>query len=225
MPKPSGAFVAGMEDVIAVYHLPYDPTIPTLCFDEYGLALTADTHEPLPPRPGDLAKQDYEYRRAGSCVLFGAFEPQTGRRIIQVDARRTRREFAHVIKALLTEHYPDATRVRLVLDNLNIHTPGALYETFPAEDARALAERIEWHFTPKHGSWLDMQEIEWAVLKRQLFTHQRLATQAAVEQVVTAWADGRTQRRVRVDWRFTLADARLTMHACYPIHSPCTDTA
>ena len=193
--------------------------------DEYGFALTADTRTPLPPRPGAVAKQDYEYTRHGSCVLFGAFEPQTGRRVIQVAERRTRREFAQFVKTVLTEVYPDATRVRLVLDNLNIHTPGALYETFPAAEARALAARIEWHFTPKHGSWLNMQEIEWAILKRQVFRHQRLATCAAVEQAVTAWAAGRTQRRVRVDWRFTLADARLTMHHCYPILRPCTDTA
>jgi transposase len=217
--------VANLEDVIAVYHLPYDPAIPTLCLDEYGIALTDDTRAPLPPRPGDVAKQDYEYSRHGSCVLFGAFEPHTGRRIIQVAERRTRREFAHVIKAVLTETYPTATRVRLVLDNLNIHTPGALYETFPAAEARALAARIEWHFTPKHGSWLNMQEIEWAILKRQVFRHQRLATQAAVAQAVSAWATGRTQRRVRVDWRFTLADARRTMHHCYPLPSSCTDTA
>lgn len=225
MPEPTGAFVANLEDVIDVYHQPYDPMIPTLCMDEYGLALTADTHEPLPPRPGDVAKQDYAYSRAGGCTLFGAVEPQTGRRIISVYERRTRREFAAFIKTLLTEHYPDAPRVRLVLDNLNIHTPGALYETFPAAEARALVARIEWHFTPKHGSWLNMQEIEWAILKRQVFKHQRLATRAAVEQVVTAWAAGRTQRRLRVDWRFTLADARLKMHHCYLLPSPCTDTA
>ena len=205
--------------------MPDDPAIPSLCLDEYGLALTADTHASLPPRPGDVAKQDYEYSRAGSCTLFGVVEPHTGRRVIGVAERRTRREFAAFIKTLLTEHYPDAPRVRLVLDNLNIHTPGALYETFPAAEARALAQRIEWHFTPKHGSWLNMQEIEWAILKRQVFTHQRLATRAAVEQVVSAWATGRTQRRVRIDWRFTLADARLTMHNCYPMPSSCTVTA
>lgn len=225
MPTPNGAFVAAMEDVISVYQLPYDPTCPTLCIDEYGLALTAETHAPLPPRPGDVAKQDYEYSRHGSCTLFGAFEPHTGQRTIRVYARRTRHEFAAFIKAVLTDVYPDAPHVRLVLDNLNIHTPGALYETFPAAEARALAQRIVWHFTPKHGSWLNMQEMEWAVLKRQVFTHQRLATRAAVEQVVTAWALGRTAARRRVDWRFTVADARLTMHACYPIPEQCSDTA
>jgi transposase len=196
-----------------------------LCMDEYGIALTADTRAPLPPRPGDVAKQDYEYSREGGCTLFGAFEPHTGRRVIRVYERRTRREFAAFIKTVLTEHYPDAPRVRLVLDNLNIHTAGALYETVPAAEARALAARIEWHFTPKHGSWLNMQEIEWSILKRQVFKHQRLATQAAVEQAVSAWAAGRTQRRLRVDWRFTLADARLTMHNCYPIPGPWPDTA
>jgi hypothetical protein len=225
MPEPSGAFVAAMEDVIEVYQVPYDPTVPTLCFDEMGLALTADTRDPLPPRPGDVAKQDYEYSREGSCVLFGAFEPHTGRRVIQVTARRTRREFAEVIKTLLTEHYPEAPCVRLVLDNLNIHTAGALYEHLPAAEARALVRRIEWHFTPKHGSWLNMQEIEWAVLKRQVCKHQRLATQAAVEHAVTTWAASRTARRVRVDWRFTVEDARLTMHNCYPISDHALDTA
>lgn len=189
------------------------------------MALTAETRAPIPPRPGAVAKQDYEYSRHGSCVLFGAFEPHTGRRILQVCERRTRREFAHFLKIVLTEHYPDARRVRLVLDNLNIHTPGALYETFPAAEARALARRIEWHFTPKHGSWLNIQEIEWAILKRQVVKHQRLASRAAVEQVVSAWAAGRTQRRVRVDWRFTVEDARRTMHHCYPIPHPGTDTA
>ena len=214
-----------MEDVLEVYHLPYDATIPSPCLDEYGVALTDDTRAPLPSRPGDLAKQDYEYSRQGSCTLFGAFEPHTGRRVIRVFERRTRREFALFVKTLLTEHYPEATRIRLVLDNLNTHTPGALYETFPAAQAQALVQRIEWHFTPKHGSWLNMQEIEWAVLKRQLLRHQRLATRQAVEQAVTAWTATRTDRRVRVDWRFTVADARLTMHNCYPIPSPCPRTA
>jgi transposase len=214
-----------MEAVLDVYHLPYDPLIPTVCLDEYGMALTGDTRPPAPARPGTLAKQDYEYSRHGSCVVFGAFEPHTGRRIIAVEERRTRREFAHFIKRLLSEVYPDAPRVRLVLDNLNIHTAGALYETFPAAEARALAARIAWHFTPKHGSWLNMQEIEWAILKRQVLRHQRLASRAAVEQVVTAWATGRTERRLRVDWRFTMADARRVMHTCYPIPSPYSDTA
>ena len=199
--------------------------MPSLCLDEYGLALTADTRASLPPRPGDVAKQDYEYTRAGGCTLFGAFEPHTGRRHIRVYDRRTRHEFAGFVKTLLTEVYPDAPRVRLVLDNLNIHTPGAFYEAFPAAEARALVARIEWHFTPKHGSWLNMQEIEWAILKRQVLRHQRLPTRMAVEQAVSAWADGRTERRVRVAWRFTLADARLTMHTCYPIPGPRPDTA
>lgn len=208
-----------MEDVLAVYHLPYDPRCPTLCLDEYGLALTRATRPPLPPRAGDVAKQDYEYRRQDGCSLFGAFEPHTGQRVLQVYGRRTRREFAECLKTLLTEHYPQAERIRLVLDNLNTHTPGALYETFPAAEARALAARIEWHFTPKHGSWLNMQEIEWALLKRQCLRHRRLATQAGVARVVTAWAASRTEQRVRVEWRFTVADARLVMHNCYPIPS------
>jgi transposase len=225
IPQANGAYVAAMEDVLAVYQLPYDATVPTICLDEYGFALTDDTRPPLPARPGDIAKQDYEYSRHGSCSLFGAVEPHTGTRIIQVFARRTRREFAQMIKTLLTEHYPDAIRVRLVLDNLNTHTPGALYETFPAAEASALAGRIEWHFTPKHGSWLNMQEIEWAILKRQVLRHQRLASIPAVEAVVTAWASARTQRRRRINWRFTVADARLTMHHVYPIPSQCPDTA
>jgi len=217
--------VAALEDVIAVYHLPYDASIPTLCLDEYGFALTADTREPLPARPGDVAKQDYEYRREGSCNLFGVFEPHTGFRLITVTERRTKREFAHVVKTLLTEHFPDAVRVRLVLDNLNIHTPGAFYETFPAEEARALVERIEWHFTPKHASWLNMQEVEWAVLRRQTLWRQRLASCDQVQHEASAWARERVERRNRIDWRFTIADARRKMRHCYPFPSSCPDTA
>lgn len=218
-------FVAALEDVLAVYHLPYDSTIPVLCLDEYGFALTADTRASLPPRPGDVAKQDYEYSRHGSCNLFGVFEPQTGFRLLTVTERRTQQEFAHVIKTLLTAHFPDALRVRLVLDNLNIHTPGALYETFPADEARALAERIEWHFTPKHASWLNMQEIEWAVLRRQTLWRRRLASREQVQHEAAAWASERVERRVRVDWRFTIADARRKMRHCYPFTNPCPDTA
>lgn len=223
--ETSGAFVAALEDIIALYHLPYDPTIPSLCLDEYGFALTDDTRAPLPSRPGDVAKQDYEYSRHGSCVLFGAFEPHTGFRVITVMERRTRQEFAHVVKALLTEHFPTAVRIRLVLDNLNIHTPGALYETFPAEEARALVERIEWHFTPKHASWLNMQEIEWSILRRQTLWRRRLASREQVQQEASAWAAERVERRERIDWRFTIADARAKMQRCYPIPTPCPDTA
>ena len=160
-----------------------------------------------------MAKRDYEYSSHGSCVLFGAFELHTGFCVITVMERRTGREFAHVVKALLTEHFPTAVRIQLVLGNLNIHTHGALYETFPAAESRALVERIEWHFTPKHSSWLNMQEIEWSILRRQTLWRQRLSSREQVQQEASAWAAERVERRERIDWRFTIADARVKYSA------------
>src|SRR5262249_39334963 len=154
-PEASGAFVAALEDVIEVYHQPYDPACPRVCVDEGGKQLIGEVREPLPVRPGSAAKQDHEYVRNGTANLFMAFEPLAGRRVVEVTERRTAVDFAQFLRRLLEEVYPEARKVVLVTDNLNTHAPGSLYEAFAPAEARRLAERIGWHYTPKHGSWLN----------------------------------------------------------------------
>jgi transposase len=153
-----------MEDVIEVYHRPFDPECPTACVDEGGKQLIGEVRPPWPVRVGSPAKEDYEYERHGTANLFMAFEPLAGRRVVEVTARRTAVDFAKFLKRLLDEVYPDAGRVVLVTDNLNTHCAGSLYEAFGPAEARRLVERIEWHYTPKHGSWLNTAEIELSVL-------------------------------------------------------------
>ena len=156
-----------MEDVLEVYQRPYDPRFPQVCLDEVSTQLLADTRPPLPPAPGRAAREDYEYVRQGVANVFLCFEPLRGWRQATVTERRTRQDWAQVIKALVDVHYPTAERIVLVMDNLNTHTLGSLYEAFPPPEARRLAEKLELHYTPKHGSWLNMAEIELSVLRRQ----------------------------------------------------------
>jgi transposase len=208
-----------MEDVIEVYHRPYDSAVPQVCVDEGGKQLVGDVREPLPVRPRSAAKQDSEYERHGTANLFMAFEPLAGRRVVEVTQRRTAVDFARFLKRLLDEVYPAAERVVLVTDNLNTHGPGSLYEAFEPAEARRLAERLEWHYTPRHGSWLNMAEIELSVLARQCLD-RRIPDREALAREVAAWMAGRNADMVGAAWRFTTDDARIRLKKLYPTIQP-----
>ena len=204
-----------MEDVIEVYHRPHDPTRPVVCADEAGKQLLGDVRPPLPVRAGSPAREDSEYARNGTANLFMAFEPLAGRRVVEVTARRTAVDFARFIKRLVDEVYPDAARVVLVTDNLNTHCTGSLYEAFAPAEARRLAERVEWHYTPKHGSWLNMAEIELSALARQCLD-RRIPDAGTLTREVAAWEQRRNAAAVKADWQFTAADARVRLKKLYP---------
>jgi DDE superfamily endonuclease len=214
-PQGSAAFVSAMEDVIEVYHRPYDATHPVVAVDEGGKQLIGEVRPPLPVRPGDAAKEDSEYERNGVANLFVAVEPLAGRRLVEVTDRRTAVDFARFLKRLLDEVYVDAERVVLVCDNLNTHTPASLYEAFAPAEARRLAERIEWHYTPKHGSWLNVAECELSVLARQCLD-RRIPDRVTLEREVAAWQERRNAQVVKIDWQFTTADARVKLKRLYP---------
>lgn len=207
-----------MEDVLEVYQRPYDPRFPQVCLDEVSTQLLADTRPPQPPAPGRVARQDYEYVRQGVANLFVCCEPLRGWRSATVTERRTRRDWAQVIQALVDVHYPAAERIVLVLDNLNTHTLGSLYEAFPPAEARRLASKLEIHYTPKHGSWLNMAEIEISILRRQCLA-RRIPDQPALTREVAAWETAQNARSGTVTWRFTTADARIRLKHLYPIHA------
>jgi len=214
-PGADAAFVAAMEDVLEVHHRPYDPSCPVVGLDEGGKQLIGDVREPLPVRPGSAAKEDYEYQRHGVANLFLAFEPLAGRRLVEVTDRRTAVDFARFLKRLLDELYPEAVRVVLVVDNLNTHRPASLYEAFAPAEARRLAARLEWHYTPKHGSWLNMAEVELSVLARQCLD-RRIPDRQTLEREVAAWQQRRNAAAVKADWQFTTADARIKLKRLYP---------
>jgi hypothetical protein len=204
-----------MEDVIEVYHRPFDPECPTVCVDEAGKQLIGEIRPPLPVRVGSPAKEDSEYQRNGVANVFMAFEPLAGRRVVEVTARRTAVDFARFLKRVLDEVYPDAARVVLVTDNLNTHRVGSLYEAFAPTEARRLAERIEWHYTPKHGSWLNVAEIELSALARQCLD-RRIPDAETLKREVAAWERRRNAAAVKADWQFTAADARVRLKKLYP---------
>jgi hypothetical protein len=204
-----------MEDVLDVYHRPYDERRPVVCIDEQPKQLVSEARQPLPPRPGTPARYDYEYRREGVANLFMAFEPLLGWRSVQVTERRTARDFAEVLRWLAEDVHPDAEKIVLVTDNLNTHTPACLYEAFEPARARWIAARLEWHFTPKHGSWLNMAEVELAALTKQCLD-RRIGSLGHLRRVVSAWEDERNERMVEVKWRFTTADARIKLRSLYP---------
>jgi len=214
-PKASASFVANMEDVLDTYEKPYDPARPVVCVDEGGKQLIGEVREPLPVRPGSPAKQDSEYKRGGVANLFMAFEPLAGRRHVEVTARKTSVDFARFMKRLADDHYPDAQRIVLVCDNLSTHSPAAFYEAFDPAEARRLAQRFEWHYTPKHGSWLNVAEMELSVLARQCLD-RRIPDQESLAREVDAWRQQRNAAVVKVHWQFTTADARLNLHKLYP---------
>jgi hypothetical protein len=204
-----------MEDVLDLYAQPPDARRPTVCFDERPVQLVAHTRMPLPPAPGRPARIDYEYRRNGTCNLFTFFAPHLGWRHVEVTDRRTKVDFAATMKALVDAYFPYATTIRVVLDNLNTHGPASLYEAFTPAEARRIAKKIEFHYTPKHGSWLNMAEAEIALLSRQALD-QRLPDTDAVRRVVAAWERPRNDTRATIDWRFTVTDARRKLKRLYP---------
>jgi hypothetical protein len=208
--QPSAQYVAKMEDVLDVYARPYDAQRPVVCVDEVSKTLHTTPHGRLPLAPGQPARQDYEYERQGVCNLFLAVEPLVGRRTVRVSERRTMQDFAEELRLLVEESYPDAKTIVLVTDNLNTHTPACLYTRFAPEQARRLAARLEWHYTPEHGSWLNIAECELSVLARQCLK-RRIADPAVLEQEVAAWQAERNAAHVTVDWHFTTQDARTTL--------------
>ena len=214
-PKANAAFVAAMEDVIEVYHRPHDPARPLVCLDETSKQLIAETRQPLPVRPGQAARFDYEYRRGGVANLFMLFAPLEGWRHVEVTERRTAVDYARVLKHLSDVGFPAAEKIVLVQDNLNTHAPASLYEAFPPAEARRLAERFEWHYTPKHGSWLDMAESELAVLTSQCLD-RRIEDRETLAREVGAWLARRNAANAKADWRFTTEDARIKLKSLYP---------
>lgn len=222
MPKRHDAdFACAMEDVLEVYQRPYDPRFPQVNVDEASKQLVAEIVSPLPPRPGQPQRIDYEYERRGTANLFLLFEPLTGWRHVKVTDRRTKLDFAEVLRELSDVHYPQAERIVLVMDNLNTHKLSVLYEAFPPAEARRLVERFEVHYTPKHASWLNVAECELSVLSRQCLA-RRLESRALLEREVQAWERDRNQQAARVDWRFTTADARIKLKRLYPELAPAT---
>jgi transposase len=214
-PKANAGFVAAMEDVLAVYARPYDPKRPKVCFDEGGKQLIGEVRPPLPVRPGQPQREDYEYERNGTANLFMVFEPLAGTRRVEVTERRTNQDFARIIRRLVDEWYPEAEKIVLVLDNLSTHSPAALYEAFEPAEARRLVEKLEWHYTPKHGSWLNVAEMELSVLARQCLD-RRIPDLEALRREVAAWEQKRNAAVVKVDWQFTTADARVKLKRLYP---------
>jgi hypothetical protein len=204
-----------MEDILEVYTRPYDPKRPQVCLDETSRQLLAEVTPPLPVVPGQLVREDHEYVREGVVNLFLVCEPLRGWRHVTVSERRTRIDWAHCIRDLVDVHFPEADMVVLVEDNLNTHTPASLYEAFPAAEAQRIAARLELHYTPKHGSWLDMAEIELSVLAGQCLD-RRLPDRAALEREVAAWEAERNAAGRTIDWRFTTADARIKLKHLYP---------
>ncbi len=214
-PQANAAFVWHMEDVLAVYQRPYDPRFPQVCMDEASKQLLDQITPPLPLAPGQPEREDYEYVRNGAANLFILCEPLRGWRHLTVTQRRTKVDWAHCIKQLVDVHYPAAEKIVLVMDNLNTHTPASLYEAFPPAEAKRLTDRLEIHYTPKHGSWLNMAEIELSVLGRQCLD-RRIPDDATLMQEVAAWEDGRNGADTIVNWRFTTADARIKLKHLYP---------
>ena len=204
-----------MEDVLEVYHRPYDERRPLVCLDEASRQLIGETIQPIPAGPGQPGRVDYEYVRNGVATLFMLFMPLMAWRSVWVTERRTAKDLAEVLRWLVEDVYEDAERVVLVCDNLNTHTPACLYEAFPPEQARRIAEKLEWHYTPKHGSWLNMAEIELSVLSRQCLG-RRIGSAGELEREVMAWAERRNEDQVGINWRFTTAEARIKLRKLYP---------
>lgn len=204
-----------MEDVLEVYHRPHDPDRPVVCLDETSKQLIAETRVPIPAKPGHPKRYDYEYQRNGTANLFMMFAPLEGWRHVEVTDRHTAVDYAQILKDLSDKHFPNVSQIVLVQDNLNTHKPASLYEAFPAAEARRLVERFEWHYTPKHGSWLDMAESELGVVSSQCLDRRIPDKQTLIEEVA-AWECGRNTNHTKADWQFTTADARIKLKRLYP---------
>lgn len=206
-----------MEEVLDVYHRPVDPARPLVCLDETSRQLLADGRPPLPVTPGHPARHDPEYVRGGVVNCFLVTAPLQGWREVRISSQRTRVDWAHCVRELVDVHFPAAATIVLVMDQLNTHTPASLYAAFPPAEAKRIADRLELHHTPKHGSWLNMAEIELSVLQRQCLG-QRFADRAAMEQAVQAWVTTRNAATRRIDWQFTTTDARTKLRRLYPAY-------
>ncbi len=214
-PEASAAFVANMEDVLEVYQRPHDPLRPVVCLDETSKQMIVETRPPLPAAPGRKARHDYEYERNGVANLFMMFAPLEGWRHVKVTDRHAAIDYAHALRDLSDTHFPGAAKIVLVQDNLSTHKPASLYEAFPPSEARRLVERFEWHYTPKHGSWLDMAESELGVLSTQCLD-RRIPDKQTLISEVAAWQDNRNTHHAKADWQFTTADARIKLKRLYP---------
>lgn len=204
-----------MEDVLTVYHLPYDSDYPVVCMDESSKQLVGEVHSPMPCKPGQPKRIDDEYVRHGVAEIFMEVEPLAGKRHVAITERRTRKDWAQQIKQMLDERYPEAIKVRLVMDNLNTHNIASLYETYEPQEAKRLADRLEIHHTPKHGSWLNMAEIELSVLKGQCLK-RRIAEMSSMRTEVAAWEKHRNSSAKKIDWHFTTDEARIKLKRLYP---------
>jgi hypothetical protein len=214
-PKQSAEFVYHMEDVLEVYTRPHDPRRPVVCMDETFKQLIGQTRQPLPPRPGAVERIDHVYVRNGVASLFMAFEPLAGWRMVAVTDHRRRLEWASFIKSLLDGRYKKAEKVVLVMDQLNTHSAASLYEAFAPDEAKRLADRLEIHHTPKHGSWLNMAEIELSALGRQCLS-RRIAQRETLSDQIANWEQQRNHTKAKANWRFTTADARIKLQRLYP---------
>jgi len=214
MGKPDGAYIACMEDVLDVYEEPADPARPRLCFDELPCQLLGDILVPLPMRPGSSRKEDYEYERLGTCSLFLAYDLDRGQRYLQVRSQRTKADYADFWDWLTTTHYPNVAELRVIQDNLNTHSYGSFYEHLPAQRAHQLKNQLDFHFTPKHGSWLNMAEIELSVLVRQCLD-RRIPSQQVLAHEALAWQTERNQAAIQIAWTFTTTKARSKLSRHY----------
>lgn len=213
-PEQNGNFVANMEMVLDVYKRPYDPRFPVVCMDESPKQLIEETKVPIAASPGNAAKYDYEYKRCGVCNIFMACEPLAGKRIVKITERRTKTDWAYFLEDIAAQ-YNSAEKIKLVMDNLNTHTPGSLYEAFPPEKAKALWDRFEFVYTPKHGSWLNMAEIELNVLTGQCL-NRRIDNIEDIRKEATAWQKYRNNKNAKVNWQFTTGNARIKLLRLYP---------
>ncbi len=211
----SGEFVAAMEDVLALYAMPYDARYPTVCLDEKPVVLHADVRPSLPPAPKQVERRDYEYERHGTANLFVMVEPLAGWRHVAVTEQRTKHDYAEMLRYLVEERYPEAERICVVQDNLNTHTAGALYETFPPQQAWRILARLEFHYTPKHASWLNQAEIEISIVERGCLSRP-VADTTTLRQRVSALEAERNERRATIDWQFTARQARVKLKRLYP---------
>lgn len=215
-PKANSSFVCAMEDVLTVYKREYNPDMPVVCMDETSKQLIKETRLAISAKPGKLARYDYEYERNGTCSLFMFYDPFGGKRFLSVTDRRTKIDWATQIKDLLDIRYPDTKKVILVMDNLNTHTGASLYEAFEPQEARRLLDRLEIHYTPKHGSWLNIAEIELRILNGQCLK-RRIPDKGTLSSEVAAWQEKRNSDQAKVDWQFTAEDARVKLKRLYPI--------
>lgn len=204
-----------MEEVLDVYCRSYNPKFPQVCMDETNKQLIEETRSPLKLKPGQVERFDSEYERHGTVNIFLAFEPLAGKRVTKVTDRRTTNDWAHFIKDLIDIHYKEAEKIVLVMDNLNTHTKASLYQTFEPKEAKRLADKLEIHFTPKHGSWLNMAEIEFSHLTRQCL-NRRIENKDKISCEVNAWTDDRNKQKLKTSWRFNIDDARIKLNKLYP---------